>query len=466
MKRGNRFFKLTLASILALATVGAAFGAGPKAATTTSTVVKPESVGMDGKVLDEGIGRVVQTYIDNKTIPGAVVLVARHGKICYFKAFGEKQKGVPMTTDSVFSLVSMSKSPVAAAAMRLVDEGRITLTDPISMYMPEFAHMTVAVKATDGSVKIVPAEREITLHDLLSMTAGIWRPVGSTGDKAKDAYSGDPVKDFVGEMMRDAGIKTGTGDYDYTAEENAKRLAKIPLICQPGSAFVYTDPSADVLGRLIEVVAGKPLDKVLEDEIFKPLGMKDSSFYPPEKDLDRIPSMMWGGGPGTPDGKLGQWWDRTFENGGYGCCPVGLEGAYGKNKNWFSAAGGLFSTSYDFFRFGQMMLNGGVLDGKRVLSTQAVKRMTTNQIGTMTNTFWNNRWGYMLDIQEDNIAKPPYYNANGATGAYGWMGAAGTRWYASPEEDTVVVFMSQLWFLWNIIPASDRIVSIVNSSIM
>jgi CubicO group peptidase (beta-lactamase class C family) len=392
---------------------------------------------MDSVVLNEGIRSLVGDAINDKIIPGAVVLVAKDGKIVFHEAFGEMQPGVPMRTDAIFSLVSMSKSPIAAAALKLVDEGKILLSDPIGMYVPEFANMTVAVEK-DGEIEIVPAERQITLHDLLSMTSGIFRPVNGTGDPAVDAYTGDLVKDFVGELMRDSGIKTGTDDWDLTIEENAKIAATIPLIFQPGSGFAYTDPSVDVLGYVLEAVSGKPLDVLMQESLYEPLGMVDSSFYPPAEDLDRIPSMFWGGGPGV----------------------------LGDNKKWFSGAGGIYSTSYDFFRFAQMMLNGGTLDGTRVLSKNMVDRMTTNQIGDLPNSFWDNRWGYMVDIQEDNVVKLPFDHQNGGPGAYGWMGAAGTRWYANPAEDTVVVFMSQLWFLWNILPTTERIVNVVNASIL
>ena len=471
MKRlKSRFPKILAASLALVFATGMVYAQGSSnhqaPARTTNQVASPTSVGMDGSVLSEGIKRVVNTYMDNKAMPGAVVLVARHGRIVYHEAFGEMRKGVPMRTDSIFSLVSMGKPLVAAAAMQLVDEGKILLSDPISMYAPEFAKMKLAVKAEDGSMKLVPVKRDITLHDLLNMTSGIYRPNNATGDRARDGYTGDPVKDYVGDLMRDAGVKWGTGDYDLTAKQNAQLVAKIPLIFEPGSQFAYTDTSADVLGYILEVVSGKPLDKLMNESLFKLLGMVDTSFYPAAKYVARIPSMVWGGGPGTPEGKLGEWWPRNMEFGGYGCCPLGLEGVLGSNKKWFSGAGGIFSTSYDYFRFAQMMLNKGILDGKRLLSEQAVKRMTTNQIGNFKNSFWDNRWGYMIDIQEDNVAKPPFDNQNGAMGAFGWMGAAGTRWFANPESDTVIVFMSQEWFLWNILPATERIVNVVNWSII
>lgn len=468
MKRpGSMISRILAAGILLVFAASFAFAAGPAAPRkkTTDKVVSPESVGMDGAVLSEGIARAIKGAMDAKAVPGAVVLVARHGQICYHEAFGEMKPGFPMTKDAIFSLVSMSKTPIAVAAMQLVDQGRILLTDPISMYIPEFANMKVAEKASDGSIRLVPAKRPITLHDLLNMTSGIFRPVNATGDRAVDAYTGDPVKDFVAETLRDAGIRTGTGDLDQTAKQVAMLAAKIPLIFHPGSDFAYTDTSVDVLGYVLEVVSGMPLDKLLQKNLYEPLGMVDSSFYPPEAALGRIPSMYWGGGPGTPAGKLGTWWARDFEFGGFGCCPLGLQGVLGKNKKWFSGAGGIFSTSYDFFRFAQMMLNKGVLDGKRVLSEQAVARMTTNQIGNLKNSFWANDWGYMLDIQEDNVAKPPFDHQNGSLGAFGWMGAAGTRWYANPAEDTIVIVMTQTWFLWNVLPATERIVNVVNGAV-
>jgi len=470
MKRiGHGFSRLIVAGAFVALVAGVAFADGTSSSmprkTTTAKVVSAASVGMDGAVLSEGVARIVNETIKGKAIPGAVVLVARHGQIVYHEAFGEMQSGVPMKKDAIFSLVSMSKTPIAAAAMQLVDQGRILLTDPISMYIPEFAKMTVAEKAPDGSIRLVPLKREITLHDLLNMTSGIFRPVNATGDRGVDAYTGDPVKDFVGELMRDAGIKTGTGDYDLTIKQNAMLAVKIPLIFQPGTDFAYTDTSVDVLGYVLEVVSGMSLDKLMQENLYKPLGMVDSSFYPAKTALPRIPSMYWGGGPGTTKEQLGTWWPRDFEHGGYGCCPLGLEGVLGNNQKWFSGAGGIYSTAYDFFRFAQMLMNKGILDGKRVLSEQAVARMTTNQIGELHNSFWANDWGYMLDIQEDNVAKPPYDHQNGSIGSYGWMGAAGTRWYANPQEDTIVIIMTQTWFLWNILPATEKIVNIVNLSI-
>ncbi len=463
-------FKVVMLCIFMVMTAGVLFAGGQQDVAgeriITDEVFAPEKVGMDSEILDEGISRVVNTYIDSKNIPGAVVLVARHGKICYFEAFGEMQEGQPMTKDAIFSLVSMSKTPVAAAAMTLVDQGKILLTDPISMYIPEFAEMMVAELDENGEIVLVPAKRELTLHDFLSMTTGIFRPTNNTGDSAADAYTGDPVMDFVGDLMRDSGIMTGCDDYDLTIEENAKLVAKLPLIFHPGEGFGYTDPSADVLGYIIEVVSGMPLDEYMEESIFKPLGMVDSSFYPEDSKIERIPSMFWGGGPGTPAELLGEWWDRDFVHGGYGCCPLGLGGVLGEHKKWFSGAGGLYSTAADFFPFAQMMLDGGMYNGKRILSEQSVNKMTTNQIGDNHNSFWANDWGYMLDIQDDNVADLPFDHDNGGPGAYGWMGAAGTRWYANPNEDTVIIFMSQLWFLWNILPASERIVGVVNQSIM
>ena|GEM_PF-1700961 len=464
--RNRNLFVIGLLLITTFGAFATGVGESTDPPVTTDTVYSPASVGMDGQILSEGIARVVNTYIDNKTIPGAVVLVARHGKIVYHEAFGEMQPGVPMTTDSIFSLVSMSKTPIAAAAMRLVDSGKILLTDPLSMYVPEFANMTVAIENGEGGIDLVPVEREITLHDLLSMTSGIWRPVNATGDPATDAYTGDPVKDFVGELMRDGGILTGTGDWDLTIEENAKIALRIPLVFQPGAGFAYTDPSVDVLGYVIEVVSGMPLDQYMEEALYAPLGMVDTAFYPPERDLDRIPSMVWGGGPGTPEELYGTWWDREYVHGGFGCCPLGLGGVYGEHRKWFSGAGGIFSTSYDFFRFATMLANDGILDGERVLSRHAVNMMRTNQIGDYVNTFHDNRWGYMLDLQEDDAVDMPFDHDNGGVGAYGWMGAAGTRWYNNPNEDTTIIFMSQLWFLWNILPATERIVHVVNASVM
>ncbi len=412
-------------------------------------LTRPESVGLSSKHLAH-IDHVIKRYMDGKTIPGAVVLVARHGKIAYFKAFGKADEGKPMTKEAIFAVASMSKTITAAAVMQLVDQGRILLTDPVSMYIPEFKKQKVATTDKNGKITLVPAEREITIHDLLSMTSGM----------TSSWSGGKAVIDFVAKLYMQAGVKDGMDNYAGTLGESVKIVARLPLVFQPGKGWEYSNAGVDTLGYLVEVVSGMALDAYLGENLFQPLKMGDTAFYPPESKRAKIPAVYYGHGE-----KKGQKMVST-KLGPLAYATFSTALPFGKHKTFFIPSGGIHATAYDWFRFAQMFLNKGRLDENRVLSRQAVTLMTTNQIGDLPNTFWDNRWGYMIDIQEDNAVDMPFDFHYGGQGAFGWTGIYGTRWLVHPAEDTVIVFMSHTWFFWDVNPVMMRVAHVVNRAIM
>ncbi len=390
-------------------------------------IVSPESVGLSSAML-ENVDKVVKKGLEQKFFKGAVVLVARHGKICYFKPFGEAEEGKAMETNAVFRLASMTKTITAVALMQLWDQGMFQIKDPVSKYIPEFKSMKVAEMDAQGQIQLAPAKREITIQDLLSFTSGISATM-IMGKSPLHAYVG---KCFVKEGVQDMLSET----YTKNLEENVQSIAKCPLVFQPGEAWGYSQGATDVMGRLVEILSGKPLDQYMELNIFTPLKMKDFWFYPPEDVFSRIPSVYLQ--PGTLVKATKEW---TMG-------PVALGSLYtfGKNKAYFAAGAGLHGPTYGFYRFSQMLLNMGELDGVRILSRQAVKLMTTIQVGggpEFQNYFTKNRWGYCVDIQENEKmnALNDWY---GGEGAYGWRGFWSTLWINDPVDETVVMFMSQI----------------------
>jgi CubicO group peptidase (beta-lactamase class C family) len=234
---------------------------------------KPESVGISSERL-ERIATAVQHSIDDKRIAGAVTLVARRGRVVWFKSQGmmDREAGNPMQPDTMFRICSMTKPITSVAVMMLYEEGRFLLEDPISKYLPEFKNPKVLVKPASGEPYSIPASREITIRDLLRHTSGLTYQWNET----------------LGPLYQAANVASGLLPYNGTIEDSVKRLAGVPLLFNPGDRWEYS-LGVDVLGRLVEVVSGKPLDEFFRSRIFVPLGMKDTYFYPPEDKLQRSP---------------------------------------------------------------------------------------------------------------------------------------------------------------------------------
>jgi CubicO group peptidase (beta-lactamase class C family) len=365
---------------------------------------KPESVGLSTDRLDR-VAQTIRTDVENGRLPGAVVLIARKGRVAYFEAFGfrDKASGAPMGKDAIFRIYSMTKPFTSVAVMMLVEEGKIQLTDPVSGYLPQLTKLQVGVEKLEASgtptLSLVPANREMTIQDLLRHTSGL--TYGVFGKSA--------VKDLYTKGGADAG--------DHTNAELVDKLAKLPLHYQPGTTWEYSR-STDVLGRVVEVVSGTTLGRFLEERIFQPLRMPDSSFWVPQAKHGRIAQPL----PTDPDtGKDVKLLDVT------------------QPPKYESGGGGGVSTAIDYARFSQMLLDRGRLSGVRLLSRKSVEFMTADQLGEIK--FPRPGWTFGLGFavrKETGLAGEP-----GSIGEYNWGGLGGTFFWVDPKEELVVVWMAQ-----------------------
>ena len=406
--------RICLISIVLLISVCIGSGAFAKGMTT----VEPEEVGFFSDRLDR-IETVLKADIEKGKIPGAVVLVAREGKIAYFKSFGlrDKEKKLPMKKNSIFRVYSMTKSVIGVAAMILLEEGKLVLSDPVAKYIPSFKDIKVVgeikkkeittkdkegkevKKVVEVVANTVKPRNVMTIQDLLVHTSGI-------------SYWFYPPK-----AIQALYLKAGLHKTAYmTIEEMCEKLAKIPLVAHPGTKYQYSN-SFDVLGRVVEVISGMPLDKFLKERIFKPLKMKNSGFRVKKGD-DRLVYL-------TPKNAL--YTDPTDPQ-----------------MTFFGGGGGMISTAMDYARFGQMLLNGGQLQGKRVLGPRTVAFMTADQLGPLGNR--NDRmyvpgrgygqgFGFYVRVDKGHA----YFT--GSVGEFYKGGYAGTVFWVDPEEDLVAVFM-------------------------
>ncbi|WP_315831654.1 serine hydrolase domain-containing protein [Bradyrhizobium prioriisuperbiae] len=346
--------------------------------------------------------------VASKKIPGAIVLIQRHGRPAYFKTFGVRDVMTmrPMTSDTIFRLYSMSKPITAVAAMTLVEEGKLSLTDPVSKYIPSFADMKVGVARDVPGGKpvldLVPAERPITIQDLLRHTSGL----------VYDYVVFDPLK----QVHIDANVLAG----DFDNAEFADRLAKLPLAYQPGTTWAY-GYSFDVLARVIEVVSGKSLRQFEYEHLFGPLGMTGTGFYVTRPDQqDKVAEPL----PSDP----------VRENPRI-------------RKRWESGGSGMVSTTADLARFFQMLLNGGMLEGKRFLSPKTVELMLADSIGPAAGVkpwlyyYPGAGFGFGLGFAVRTEAGVSPWA--GSIGQVDWGGAAGTYFWIDREEDMLVLLMVQ-----------------------
>ncbi|MDD4963072.1 MAG: serine hydrolase [Gallionella sp.] len=393
-------------------------------------VAKPEDVGLSSARLQK-ISDFMGGYIEQKKMAGAVVLVARHGKIAYFETFGEADVGKPMQKDTMFRICSMTKPVVTLAILQLYEDGKLLLSDPVAKYIPEFAHPKVIEMLPLGSnpaFKLVPAKRDITIKDLLTHTAGM--PYSF----AAEWYPKDRLLRQMNILYEEAGISSGMYETSGTIGDMVKRLARLPLASQPGEAFIY-GMAADVSGYLVEVVSGQKLDDYISEHIFKPLKMNDSYFFVPESKQSRM-SAVW---KSDWHGKLEKVLSGPHQEGDYRYSPTFQ--THGP-KTFLSGGVGMVSTPYDYFRFAQMLLNKGELDGVRLVSRKTVELMTTNQIGKLSeNTLHDEGWkfGLGLGIQADRE-----HNVDaGDVGTFEWAGLYSTRFSVDPKEEKITIFLSQ-----------------------
>jgi CubicO group peptidase (beta-lactamase class C family) len=389
--------------------------AAPAGGALSLPSASPESLGLSPKGLAR-ITDMLQGNLDRKRIAGAVTVILRDGKVAYTSAIGsaDVEKGVPMRTDTIFRIASQSKAITTTAALILLDEGRLLLNDPVSKYIPAFRNTTVMVpppaNAAPGSaVSTVPAKRQITVRDLMTQSSGV-------------SYGNNPAT---------RGLYQSAGFDEWYFADKAEpigvwieKLATVPFDAQPGESYLY-GYNTDILGYVVEKASGMPLDQFFKTRIFDPLKMADTSFFLPPDKRDRF-AVNYSTGP---DGTF----VRAKDEGRY-------QGAYVEGpRAAFSGGAGLLSTANDYARFLQMLLNGGELEGTRILSPKTVALMTSNHLGTM---YANGNFGFGLGFEiTEHVGRS---GRPGSVGEFGWGGAYGTKYWVDPEEKLVVVYMTQL----------------------
>jgi CubicO group peptidase (beta-lactamase class C family) len=393
---------LVIATIATAATALTAQAPAPRPAAAAKAGLAPERVAR--------IDRALQHYVDDNRIAGIVALVLRDGQPVYERALGwsDKEAGRKMTTDTIFRIASQTKAITSTAVLSLVEEGKLTINDPVSRVIPQFAKTTVAA---GGSV--VPAKRAITIRDLLTHTAGI-------------SYGTEPA---IASQYEAKGLGPAAGFGWYTADKDEsvcstmERLATLPFVAQPGEQWVY-GYNTDILGCVVERASDMPLDAFVKSRITEPLRMTDTQFFLPAAQRTRLAAVYASGDDGlirrAPDGPRGQ--------GNY---------VDGPRRN-FAGGAGLLSTARDYSRFLEMIRRGGELDGVRILAPRTVKLMSTNQVGTLHST---TGLGFGLGFETTDR-----FGANGldSEGAFGWAGAYGTIYRIDPEARLVMVMMIQL----------------------
>ncbi|HZQ95427.1 MAG TPA: serine hydrolase domain-containing protein [Candidatus Sulfotelmatobacter sp.] len=375
---------------------------------------KPEAVGLSSERLDR-ISGLVQQAVEQKRIAGAVTLVIRHGKVAWLKSQGmmDRDSGKTMPTDAMFRICSMTKPITSVAVMMLYEEGKFLLDDPVSKYLPEFKNPKVLMKPPQGEPYTIPAAKEITIRDLLRHTSGL-------------TYNWN---EDLGPMYEKANVATGLLPYDGTIGDSVKNLAALPLLFSPGDRFEYS-LGVDVLGRLVEVVSGKPLDEFFRTRIFGPLGMKDTYFYPPENKAERLATAY----TYYPDKGLNRFPDTPIREGSF---VYSADYPTRGPKKLFSGGAGLVSTAMDYARFCQMMLDDGKMGNTRLLSRKSVELMTHDQLGKIGPD-----QGFGLGFGIEGVKTP--LTELGTPGEYNWGGFFYTAFSIDPKEQMIVVFMAQL----------------------
>jgi CubicO group peptidase (beta-lactamase class C family) len=371
-----------------------------------------QAAGFSAERLDK-IGPMLQRYVDDGSIVGAVTLVMRDGVVVQQSVVGwaDKDGRKQMRDDTLFRIASQTKALTSVAVLQLVEEGKLSLTMPVSKVIPSFAKTTVAV-TQNGQTTTVPAKREITIRDLLTHTAGI-----SYGTQASVAAQYE---------AKGLGPAAGNGWYFADKKEPVcdamERLGTLPFVAQPGEAYVY-GYNTDVLGCVVERVSGQSLEQFFKSRIIEPLGMTDTFFYVPANKRDRLAAVY-----ANVDGKAVRAAEGPKGQGHY------VEGP----RRAFSGGAGLVSTAKDYARFLEMIRRDGEIDGKRILSPRSVALMRTNQIGTLHSP---DGMGFGYGFQTTDR-----YGANGmeTPGSFGWGGAYGSNYRIDPKERLVTVFMIQM----------------------
>jgi CubicO group peptidase (beta-lactamase class C family) len=373
--------------------------------------VEPKVVGLSDKVLDELQPGLAKLIADNE-IAGAVVVVGRHGKLARVEAVGcrDLASKAPMTEDTIFAIASMTKPITCIAAMQLVEEGKLSLDDPVEKFVPAFRNLRVLGDVKDDTAAVlatIPVKRTMLVRHLFAHTSGLSYGFAITGSETEQRM----IRAYSKANLSAARLKT--------ISELPAELARLPLAHEPGENWTY-GLSHDVLGYVIEVVTGQTLNQFLRDRIFAPLDMRDTSFLVPESSRDRVATIYTT--TGAAAGPLTAL-PRTFGSATY-----------------FSGGGGLFSTARDYSRFSQMLLSGGEFEGKRLVKRDTLALMTSNQIGDQM-VFGVMKYGLGFGMM---MSQPTPGAPEPALDFYGWAGAYSTSFWVDPRRDIFGVVMTQV----------------------
>ena len=396
---------------------------------------KPERQGFSSERLEK-LTQLMNAKVEDGTMVGGMGVIARNGKIIYSQTYGQadREAGKAMTDDAIYRIYSMTKPITGVALMMLYEEGKFRLNDPIAMYIPEMANLQVALSTagtgivSDGTTSTTIGSgdeslvgqtrkptRQPTIRDLMTHTAGL--TYGVFGNTEVD------------QAYRKAGL---LGDMDL--KEFVTALGKLPLQYDPGSQWHYS-VSVDVQGYLVEVLSGMKFSEFLQQRIFGPLDMKDTAFKVNEGNKDRLTQLY------KPKGVTADNYFSPATGSGLEVADAFISAGYIYGGKFESGGGGLIATARDYLRFSQMMLNGGELDGVRILSPKTVDLMTTNHIGDMGLGFGRKGVGFGLDFAV--VLNPGEVGEVSSAGEYNWGGAAGTRFWIDPQEQLIGLFMVQ-----------------------
>lgn len=373
---------------------------------------KPENVGMSSERLLR-IDKLMNECVEKGYIPGSVVFIAKNGKVVYHKSFGydDIDKKSPLKTSHIFRIASQTKAIASMAAMMLWEEGKFNLDDPVSKYIPEFKNPKIlkTFDEKDSSYTAEPAKKEITIRQLFTHTSGI-------------GYAGIGSKEMKA-IYAKAGVPSGVGNSKDILGNKMKILGKLPLMHEPGEKFTY-GLNIDVLGYLVEIWSGMSLDEFLKTKIFIPLGMNDTYFYLPKDKQTRLAVLYE-----EKNGKLQKMQSSVEGDPNYPC----LEGTY------FSGGAGLSSTAEDYAKFLQMVLNGGIYNGKRLLGKKTIELILTNQILPKVSETTQFGLGFGLETQANDYISPT------SLGTFSWGGMFNTTYWADPKEKMVCLLYTQIW---------------------
>jgi CubicO group peptidase (beta-lactamase class C family) len=378
----------------------------------STPTARPEEVGLSAERLKR-VTELMQRLIDARTFSGSVTLIARNGRVAHFEAQGlmDLESKKPMQRDAIFRIMSMTKPVVGVAAMMLVEEGKLRLTDPVGRFVPDLQNLKVTVPNSEGVIapgviasapqpgRIVEAARPITVRDLLTHTSGLMSSGASAAMVSQVPIGpGEPLSVVI------------------------PRLKNVPLDFQPGTRWAYSPQFGfDVLARVVEVASGMPFDRFTKQRIFDPLGMKDTFFYPATGNA-RMASLYQ-----SVDGQLRRQADGAWVNGAY-----------------FSGGGGLFSTAEDYLQFALMLMNGGQHDGKRLIGLRSAALMASVFApDTLPGRPAGEGYGLGVRVVSDAAARSTFLS----TGSFGWSGAYNTHFFVDPKEKIVAIYMTQAAFL-------------------